>query len=527
MSYITEYIDYTDEDASGDCKEPLKDDQADDAAQTNFACRISRVWLDVHNLIPRTDPGLFIPGMPTEYFTGAGTKRPLPEEEGDSTGFDPQKFPRQSSEQTTARGSGSKNRDKTTGTIDRRKPDIVLAEHSCHEQRKDYCLWRHFAALVEVKVSRAEAPNPRNGQDITKLVAQVADVARLHLAARPFMRYSVHITICGAIFNLVILDRAGGVVSRDYCITEDLEMFVRIIYRLGRELDAYDLGLDPTVTPLHHLGSWAVVPEYRVKVGDSMYVTNSVPIWQSTGLVGRGTFVWVVHLDEDPENHKMDKYRVVPLIMKNAWRASGRLAESTVYKMLFSRRKDSLPELPPLDGVAEFIEGGDVFDLETPNNIIKVSGHRQGFGNPIKEIDDPVLHRLVLASRGHKLYEYKSFSQLMKGTKKMVGGWSLGLILSTLPADSSTGLRALYQRGIIHGDISLGNLFLGTTEAVAGFIGDLDLAKVDLAIIEALFPEQYEEVASSKRGALRTVSGSLHLCVMFIDFDHCRAPRFS
>jgi hypothetical protein len=37
------------------------------ASDTNFARRIDRIWLDVHNLIPRTDPGLFIPGIPTDY----------------------------------------------------------------------------------------------------------------------------------------------------------------------------------------------------------------------------------------------------------------------------------------------------------------------------------------------------------------------------------------------------------------------------------------------------------------------------
>ena len=41
---------------------------------------------------------------------------------------------------------------------------------------------------------------------------------------------------------------------------------------------------------------------------------------------------------------------------------------------------------------------------------------------------------------------------------------------------------------------------------LAGFVGDLDLAKVDLVIIKELFPEWYDEVALSKRGALRTVS---------------------
>ena len=79
-------------------------------------------------------------------------------------------------------------------------------------------------------------------------------------------------------------------------------------------------------------------------------------------------------------------------------------------------------------------------------------------------------------------------------------------IFPTFPSDSYAGLRALHDRGITHGDISLGNLFLGTTENIPGFVGDLDLAKVDLETIKKLFPGFYDEVAASKRGVLRTVS---------------------
>ena len=44
------------------------------------------------------------------------------------------------------------------------------------------------------------------------------------------------------------------------------------------------------------------------------------------------------------------------------------------------------------------------------------------------------------------------------------------------------------------------------TQDIPGFVGDLDLAKVELGTIKELFPEFYDEVAASKRGALRTVS---------------------
>ena len=75
-------------------------------------------------------------------------------------------------------------------------------------------------------------------------------------------------------------------------------------------------------------------------------------------------------------------------------------------------------------------------------------------------------------------------------------------IFPTLPSDPFAGLWAPYDRGIIQGDISLGNLFLGMTEDIPGFVGNLDLAKVDLETIKKLFPGFYDEVASSKRGAL-------------------------
>jgi hypothetical protein len=116
--------------------------------------------------------------------------------------------------------------------------------------------------------------------------------------ARPFKRYSVNLTVCGSIFNLEIFYRAGRVVSKDYSIIKDLETFIRIIRRLGRELDAYDLGLDRTVVSL---GSCPTFPEARVMVGGLAYVTQGLPLWQLTSLVGCGTLVWIVVVEVDAE----------------------------------------------------------------------------------------------------------------------------------------------------------------------------------------------------------------------------------
>jgi hypothetical protein len=55
--------------------------------------------------------------------------------------------------------------------------------------------------------------------------------------------------------------------------------------------------------------------------------------------------------------------------------------------------------------------------------------------------------------------------------------------LSMFPFGYFPDLLALHERDIIHGDISLDDLFLGMTEET-GFIGDLDPGKEDLGIIK-------------------------------------------
>ena len=267
---------------------------------------------------------------------------------------------------------------------------------------------------------RSDGPNPANGTTLTGLAAQLADMARLHLAARPFMRYSVHLTVCGSIFNLAIFDRAGGVVSKDYDINKDLEIFIRIIRRLGKGLDAYDLRLDWTVVPLHSFGSWKEYPEFRATVGESTYITQGLPLWQSTNLIGRGTFVWVVVRAANAKPFGKGKSKT--FILKNAWRACARLAESTIYRILYSETKQSTSHLTDLDGIAQFVQGGDMDDPRHPNDVIKMSSHRKGFGKQINENDDPVLHRLVLASHGRKLYEFATFSELMRAAKTVNSG---------------------------------------------------------------------------------------------------------
>jgi Fungal protein kinase len=168
------------------------------------------------------------------------------------------------------------------------------------------------------------------------------------------MRYSLHITICGTIFNICLFDRAGGVVSKDYDLddADDFKTFVRIIRRATCDMDAYELGLDPTVAPLDYLGSVARYPRFKVEVGENTYHTYGFPIWQSVTLQGRGTWVFGATKEDSPNPDPSEC-----LVLKNAWRVSGRLPESTLYGIINKLKERD--NMPTLRSVAEFMDGGE------------------------------------------------------------------------------------------------------------------------------------------------------------------------
>jgi hypothetical protein len=244
------------------------------------------------------------------------------------------------------------------------------------------------------------------------------------------MRYSLHITLCGTIFNICLFDRAGGVVSKDYDLKDedDFETFVRTIRRATCDMDSYELGLDPTVTPLDYLGSVARYPRFKVEVGENAYYTYGFPIWQSVTLQGRGTWVFGATKD-DNANPKPDER----LVLKNAWRASGRLPESTLYAII--NKLQGGENMPTLRCVAEFVDGGDVTigeevrqggsatSSKSKESVVnqrvamRVSSHRRFVEDAESNPHNPTLHRVVLATRGKSMVSYKSFMELLSAAE--------------------------------------------------------------------------------------------------------------
>ena len=272
-------------------------------------------------------------------------------------------------------------------------------------------------------------------------------------------------------------------VSKDYDLKDgdDFETFVRIIRRATCDMDAYELGLDPTVTPLDYLGSVARYPRFKVEVGKNAYHTYGFPIWQSMTLQGCGTWVFGATNDDNP-NPKPDER----LVLKNAWRASGHLPESMLYEII--NKLQGGENMPSLRCVAEFVDGGDVMigeevlqDIlatysEPKGNVVnqqiamRVSSHRGFVEDAESNANNPTLHRVVLATRGRSLVSYTSLAELLsaaecaaEGTQSMLSQWarrslfpkvstvsvSLGLIIGMLVSGTSFSAQTRRnQRGL-------------------------------------------------------------------------------
>ncbi|KAF9491305.1 hypothetical protein BDN71DRAFT_1592346 [Pleurotus eryngii] len=192
------------------------------------------------------------------------------------------------------------------------------------------------------------------------------------------------------------------------------------------------------------------------------WLTIGPPVWVSLSLLGRGTSIWrVMPYSEDDFDSGAEV-----CILKNTWRNSHRVSESEIYETV---------EGGP-DGVANFHYGGDtvlpwiatspaisVVNIRNMDyrinraNLLDIPTHRS--------IDrTPMLHRLILKTVGRPLWDAVDYVDLLKGFRAAL-----------------LGHEKLCKQGILHRDISAGNILLAVgaaEEGKEGFITDLEFARL-------------------------------------------------
>ncbi|THH07610.1 hypothetical protein EW146_g9263 [Bondarzewia mesenterica] len=348
----------------------------------------------------------------------------------------------------------------------------VLFDHIQRSRAAHSKLWRDRDAFVEIKATKMQGPRPDNSRETTiqDIVTQAADYARLYMSARPFVLFSFGLLIFGSEFCVGIFDRDGVTFSPKRDMWKNTNDFIRVIRSMACELTTVELGQDPTVYELdssiaqHPVGQTDKnnYPSYVISpVGSDrrQWCTIGCPLWSSLSLFGRGTIVW--HVREYANKRLSGPVQV----LKTAWRSSKRDSEASIYQTV----KGTHP------GLAKYLVGGDVRDprhlglKEAP--LITVRHIRLEAFDP--SAVTPVLHRLIISTAGRPLWEYSSDLELLKGMRAVLDGH-----------------RFLYDQGILHRDISAGNILLAAHPLNApqgheGFITDLEFARVEGEILTA------------------------------------------
>ncbi|KAH9943569.1 hypothetical protein B0H21DRAFT_492197 [Amylocystis lapponica] len=330
-------------------------------------------------------------------------------------------------------------------------------------------LWRHRSAFIEIKPTNMQGPVPSNNSTVKPIVAQAADYARIHLSARPFQLFSIGLLIFGSRFCVGIFDRDGVTFSPTLDMWVDERMFIRVIRRLTCDMSPAELGQDPTVRVLSdaeagevrrraeatgtHLTGAVDYPTFVVTMGKGVrcWYTLGAPIWTSLSLLGRGTEVWRVCDSADPNRL---------LVLKSAWRSSDRLAESTLYEGISGKHP----------GVADYDVGADVVFPGAGDRVISIKNLRDSSCDDAR--DTPILHRLLTRTYGRPMWEYDSELELLKGFRAALEGH-----------------RFLTEQGILHRDISAGNVLLSAAaqpeNGHEGFITDIEFAHFSQPSVKA------------------------------------------
>ncbi|KAH9942890.1 hypothetical protein B0H21DRAFT_810613 [Amylocystis lapponica] len=313
-----------------------------------------------------------------------------------------------------------------------------------------------------------QGPVPSNDSTVKPIVAQAADCARIHLSARPFQLFSIGLLIFGSQFCVGIFDRDGVTFSPTLDMWADVRMFIRVVRRLMCDMSPIELGQDPTVRVLSCAEAGEVrrraeatgarltravdYPTFAVTMGKGVrcWYTLGAPIWTSLSLLGRGTEVWRVC--DSADTNRL-------LVLKSAWRSSDRLAEATLYEGISGKHP----------GVADYDVGADVVFPGADDRVISVKNLRDSSCDDAR--NTPILHRLLTRTYGRPMWEYDSELELLKGFRAALEGH-----------------RFLTEQGILHRDISAGNVLLSAAaqpeNGHEGFITDIEFAYFSRPSIE-------------------------------------------
>ncbi|KAI0368171.1 hypothetical protein BV20DRAFT_1114311 [Pilatotrama ljubarskyi] len=370
-------------------------------------------------------------------------------------------------------------------------PDFALI-HGGLREGTPYIQSRHWTdrqGFVWLKPSPEQHPHPDAPNGLARpMLTEAANLARLHLSARPFSVFSVGLLIFGSDFCVCMFDRGGGQLSPRYNMWRELEVFVRVVRSMTCVLTDKELGCDPSVRSAPTSEQNAQDAGYPAFLIDPVgadtrrWCTVGAPLWSSLALFSRGTHIWRVR-----EVIEGGELRGPVMVMKSSWRSSSSKCEpeATIYRSI----RGGHP------GLAKFVAGGDVtVRRQRFSEALTVHFLR---GDVLKDGEHTlVLHRIVTEGVGRPVWEYRTEQELILG------------MLAALNAH-----KFLCAQGILHRDISAWNVLLAENpeeQGTAGFLIDLEYAHRTIRVKDRIEetvqpPSGYGPVRSDLREPMKRV----------------------
>ena len=328
-------------------------------------------------------------------------------------------------------------------------------------------------------------------------------------------RFVLGFTLCGSKMRLWHFDRSGSSGSPSFDINQEGPKFVRVM--LGYHLmDDKQLGLDPTI---QHSDGQRFVEITRDNQIERLILTKEIR--KQAVIAGRATTCWRAYFDKDPSKES--------LVVKDSWQYEDRPEEGELIKEATDKGARNIAryyhhETVRVDGkddnTIENIRRGSmkiffrtrfrqrplnksdvsVSASESPGKAIVSQSKNPSLSqkrssnaaetapppsskrscsslesfNPGSPIHNRVHRRVITRDCGKTLYEASSSVAIITGLIGAIKGEDLIMKIKSI-ADFILGHESLLDTGILHRDISIGNIMLRESED-DGFLIDTDLA---------------------------------------------------
>ncbi|KAJ7094075.1 hypothetical protein B0H15DRAFT_905113 [Mycena belliarum] len=263
-------------------------------------------------------------------------------------------------------------------------------------------------------------------------------------------RFTFGITVDTNDFRIWFFSRSHNVVSEPHNLTTEPDILIRLFLSIASATPE-SLGYDPTTS--YFVDDTGTI-QYKLGLNDAVYVTKQLLADNRTDEIsGRATRVWEAYREDDPER--------ISVVIKDLWTSIGGVQEGAQLEELHEKLRalvDPGTPRPPSDYFLTLVDHGFVpVAGGADDNTVDVMMHGHHFSVGSANHSPRKHYRIVFKELGVAISGMDSISDVMRAL-----------------ADATRALSLLHRLGLVHRDVSAGNILL--VDGV-GKLSDLEYLK--------------------------------------------------